>query len=100
MPKILGWRRPGKIGHSRHTGYETYPFIYSSLAQLAERMTVNHDVAGSSPAGGARKKTVTKVTVFFQRCVPQAEGDVHFVRDVSFGSDERFARDKEHITSL
>ena len=26
---------------------------YSSLAQLAERMTVNHDVAGSSPAGGA-----------------------------------------------
>ena len=29
-----------------------YPFIYSSLAQLAERMTVNHDVAGSSPAGG------------------------------------------------
>ena len=27
---------------------------YSSLAQLAERMTVNHDVAGSSPAGGAK----------------------------------------------
>ena len=41
--KILGWRRPGKIGQSEH----------SSLAQLAERMTVNHDVAGSSPAGGA-----------------------------------------------
>ena len=50
-------------------------------------MTVNHDVAGSSPAGGARKKTVTKVTVFFQRCVPQAE------RDVSFGSEVRFARE-------
>jgi len=29
-------------------------------------------VAGSSPAGGARKKTVTKVTVFFQRCVTLA----------------------------
>ena len=29
---------------------------YSSLAQSVERMTVNHDVAGSSPAGGARKK--------------------------------------------
>ncbi len=28
--------------------------IYSSIAQLAERMTVNHDVAGSSPAGGAK----------------------------------------------
>ena len=26
---------------------------YSSLAQSVERMTVNHDVAGSSPAGGA-----------------------------------------------
>ena len=37
--------------------------------------------------GGARKKTVTKVPVFFQRCVPQAERDVHFVRDVSFGSE-------------
>ena len=48
-------------------------------------MTVNHDVAGSSPAGGARKKTVTFVTVFFQRCVPQAE------RDVSFESEVRFA---------
>ena len=29
---------------------------YSSLAQSVERMTVNHDVAGSSPAGGANKK--------------------------------------------
>ena len=29
--------------------------IYSFIAQLAERMTVNHDVAGSSPAGGAIK---------------------------------------------
>ena len=39
------------------------------------------------PAGGARKKTVTKVTVFFQRCVPQAE------RDVSSGSEVRFTRE-------
>ena len=29
--------------------------LYSSLAQSVERMTVNHDVAGSSPAGGAKK---------------------------------------------
>ena len=28
---------------------------HSSLAQSVERMTVNHDVAGSSPAGGATK---------------------------------------------
>ena len=60
---------------------------YSSLAQSVEHLTVNQGVAGSSPAGGARKKTVTKVTVFFQRCVPQAE------RDVSFGSEVRFVRE-------
>ena len=29
-------------------------FIYSSIAQSVERMTVNHDVTGSSPVGGAR----------------------------------------------
>ena len=39
--------------------------------------------------------------MFLERCVPQAERDAHFVRDVSFGSDVRFAReDAEHITSL
>ena len=27
-------------------------YIYSSLAQSVERMTVNHDVVGSSPTGG------------------------------------------------
>ena len=41
-----------------------YPFKYSSLAQSVERMTVNHDVAGSSPAGGAKKKDRFR-TVFF-----------------------------------
>ena len=29
--------------------------LYSSLAQSVERMTVNHDVVGSSPTGGAKK---------------------------------------------
>ena len=29
--------------------------IYSSIAQSVERMTVNHDVTGSSPVGGATK---------------------------------------------
>ena len=28
--------------------------LYSSLAQLVERLTVNQIVAGSSPAGGAK----------------------------------------------
>ena len=31
---------------------------YSSIAQSVERMTVNHDVAGSSPAGGAKDKSL------------------------------------------
>ena len=36
-----------------------------------------------------------------ERCVPQAERDVPFGRDVCFASDVRFAReDAEHITSL
>ena len=30
--------------------------VYSSIAQSVERMTVNHDVAGSSPAWGAKAK--------------------------------------------
>ena len=49
-----------------------------------------------------RKKTVTKVTVFFQRCVPRAERDAHFVRDVSFESEVCLsARDQgtHHITA-
>ena len=37
---------------------------YSSLAQSVERMTVNHDVAGSSPAGGAKSKTESIRTLF------------------------------------
>ena len=47
VPKILGGRLPGKIGKCQHK--------YSSIAQSVERMTVNHDVTGSSPVGGAKK---------------------------------------------
>ena len=35
--------------------------LYSYLAQSVERMTVNHDVAGSSPAVGAIKCTSSSV---------------------------------------
>ena len=31
-------------------------YRYSSIAQSVERMTVNHDVTGSSPVRGAKKK--------------------------------------------
>ena len=47
-PTILGWQRPGKIGHCRI-------LLYSSIAQLAEHAAVNRGVVGSSPTGGAIK---------------------------------------------
>ena len=40
-------------------------FRYSSLAQSVERVTVNHDVVGSSPTGGAIKSTSTYRTSRF-----------------------------------
>lgn len=30
----------------------TKGYLYSTIAQLVERMTVNHDVTGSNPVGG------------------------------------------------
>ena len=72
VPKILGRQRPGKIGKCQL-------FIYSSIAQSVERMTVNHDVTGSSPVGGAKVQTALMLdfsvfmrfffvfTVIFQR---------------------------------
>ena len=39
--------------------------LYSSLAQSVERMTVNHDVVGSSPTGGANKRTGTASQYLF-----------------------------------
>ena len=38
--------------------------LYSSLAQLAEHLTVNQVVAGSSPAGGANRGAPTKCAPF------------------------------------
>ncbi len=38
---------------------------YSSLAQSVEHMTVNHGVVGSSPTGGAKKKSIASATLFF-----------------------------------
>lgn len=45
---------------------------YSSLAQSVERVTVNHDVVGSSPTGGARKKHL-RTQVLFQLYSPCGE---------------------------
>ena len=41
---------------------------YSSLAQSVERMTVNHDVTGSSPVGGAILKSSLLTALFLLYC--------------------------------
>ena len=35
---------------------EVLAFVYSPIAQSVERVTVNHDVVGSSPTWGASKR--------------------------------------------
>ena len=62
----------------------------------------NTSIPGSIPGGASKtKRTSYEVRFVLERCIPQAERDVHFVRDVCFASDVRFAReDAEHITSL
>ena len=47
VPKILGWRRPGKIGRCRH---------FALLAQLVEQLTLNQRAQGSSPWKCTRTK--------------------------------------------
>ena len=44
-PKVLSWRRLGSLGRCR--------FVYSSVAQSVEHLTVNQGVTGSSPVRGA-----------------------------------------------
>ena len=39
-------------------------YIYSSLAQSVEHLTVNQGVAGSSPAGGAKQKPEANASGF------------------------------------
>ena len=71
---ILGGRPPGKVESCRNKkqeirieiGFLAYTLLkrYSSLAQSVERMTVNHDVVGSSPTGGAKKFRTRKCAEF------------------------------------
>ena len=59
MPKILGWKRPGKIGRRRH-------FLIALIAQSVEHAAVNRGVIGSSPIWGAMKIQIpNRVSVFF-----------------------------------
>ena len=60
-PKILVWRRTGKIGNANTTGKignantsgGSFFLRHASLAQSVEHAAVNRGVVGSSPTGGA-----------------------------------------------
>ena len=51
-PKILVWRRTGKIGNANTSGGSFF-LRHASLAQSVEHAAVNRGVVGSSPTGGA-----------------------------------------------
>ena len=44
---------------------------HSSIAQSVERMTVNHDVTGSSPVRGANKKDLNSGVFFNSTLLPE-----------------------------
>ncbi len=52
-PLVKGVKTPPF--HGGNTGSNPVRTISSAIAQLVERMTVNHDVTGSSPVGGVDK---------------------------------------------
>ena len=43
---------------------EVLAFVYSPIAQSVERVTVNHDVVGSSPTWGARTNLSESYTIW------------------------------------
>ena len=59
VPKILGWRRPGKIGRCRLS-----LLLYAPLAQLVEQLTLNQRALGSSPRWCTRKRPLQKSGLF------------------------------------
>ena len=66
-PKVLGWKRPGRIGRRRipiAAGQTAATFLSSSMA---EHSAVNRRVVGSSPTWGARRPD-RKIWCF---CAPQ-----------------------------
>ena len=78
---ILGGQLPGKVGRRWDK--------YSPLAQSVERRTVNPQVVGSSPTGGAMKKPLAYGKWFFQLNPPFRVGEI-LLRNVksSFYSGE------------
>ena len=85
VPKIVGWKRPVKIGRCRllktqPPGRANGPArgcLYAPLAQLVEQLTLNQWVLGSSPRW-CTKNTATSVAVFFY--APSPSGRAHASR--------------------
>ena len=50
---------------------EVLAFIYSPIAQSVERVTVNHDVVGSSPTWGANRieTTIARLWFLFEKLI-------------------------------
>ena len=79
VPKIVGWKRPVKIGRCRlllkskqPTGRAESPvrgyrvnLIYAPLAQLVEQLTLNQWVLGSSPRWCTKNSLTRKCEAFF-----------------------------------
>ena len=64
VPKVLGWRRPGRIGRCR------IPIFLSS--SMAEHSAVNRRVVGSSPTWGASSSEGHKIFRAFCHCIREA----------------------------
>ena len=58
--------------------------LFSSIAQSVERMTVNHDVTGSSPVRGAIKSRVSGFFYFPERGVGSNQSDIRVTVIVYF----------------
>ena len=66
----------------------------AAIAELCNGSTTDSDSVclGSNPSSAARKKRAShRLALFFQLYSPLASY-MHFVRDIAFGSDMRFAR--------
>ena len=80
-PKILVWRRTGKIGQRQHKSPKAISGSkYSSLAQSVEHAAVNRRVVGSSPTGGAKKTPYSKGLFVYNYNTTRKTGGYLFIK--------------------
>lgn len=51
--RVVQWQNRGLVNHKREFDSHSDLHLYSRIAQSVAQVTVNHLVAGSSPAAGA-----------------------------------------------